>query len=101
MKTVDLLQGFNMKQSEFVSFNPITSFQIRYTNMKRFSIITLLFFTITITNGQVLPQVTGETIENKSLTFPADLKGKFSLLCFASSQKAESDLQSWLDPVYQ
>src|SRR3954468_21793126 len=67
---------------------------------------TLIFTAIVLcisaaTFGQALPQVTGETIGNKSLTFPNDLKGKFSLLCFASSQKAEADLQSWLDPVYQ
>jgi hypothetical protein len=60
-----------------------------------FSIFTLEGFT------QIFPSVKGETVENKSLTFPEDLKGKYSLLCFASSQKAESDLWSWLDPVYQ
>lgn len=40
-------------------------------------------------------------MNDKPVTLPDDLKGKFSLLCFASSQKAQPDLESWLDPIYQ
>ena len=51
--------------------------------------------------AQTLPDITGVTIEDKSMTFPRDLSGKYSLLCFASSAKAQPDLETWLDPVYQ
>ena len=67
--------------------------------------INLLTITFTLigcmTFAQTIPVITGETGENKTVTFPQDLKGKYSLLCFASSQKAEPELQGWLDPVYQ
>jgi hypothetical protein len=69
--------------------------------MKTIKILALLSVLAFNSLSQILPEVKGETVENKSLTFPQDLKGKYSLLCFASSQKAESDLWSWLDPVYQ
>jgi len=51
--------------------------------------------------AQVMPVIKVETTENKTVSIPADLSGKYSLLCFAASQKAEADLESWLDPVYQ
>jgi hypothetical protein len=51
--------------------------------------------------AQSIPAISGETIDNKSIHFPEDLKGKFSLLCFATSQKAQTDLETWMDPVYQ
>ena len=66
-------------------------------------ITTALFCILLALNikAQTLPELSGETVQNKNLTFPRDLKGKYSLLCFASSQKAQSDLESWIDPVYQ
>jgi hypothetical protein len=73
---------------------------MRYPKMKSI-ILSIILFISFAAQSQTLPVIKGETIENKSLSFPSDLKGKYSLLCFASSQKAENDLQSWLDPVYQ
>jgi hypothetical protein len=61
----------------------------------------LLFLFLNTIYGQSLPEISGETVDNKTIKIPGELKGKFSLLCFASSQKAEADLESWLDPVYQ
>jgi hypothetical protein len=69
--------------------------------MKSTGILLLALLLYLSSNAQVLPEVNGETIENRNMTFPRDLKGKYSLLCFASSQKAENDLESWMDPVYQ
>jgi ATP10 protein len=51
--------------------------------------------------SQVIENITGQTIDNKRITMPEDVKGKYTLLCFASSTKAQKDLESWLDPVYQ
>ena len=68
--------------------------------MKVKLLIFLLILTATITFSQTMPVISGETISNKKVNIPGDLKGKYSLLCFASSQKAQADLESWLEPVY-
>jgi hypothetical protein len=69
--------------------------------MKLQALILIFLLIAGLSSAQSLPEVSGETIENKNMTFPRDLMGKYSLLCFASSQKAQGDLESWLDPVYQ
>ena len=51
--------------------------------------------------SQEIDNITGQTIDQKRITMPADVKGKYTLLCFASSTKAQKDLETWLDPVYQ
>ena len=50
--------------------------------------------------GQTVPPFKGETLNNKSVTIPADTKGKYTFICFASSMKAQKELEGWLDPVY-
>jgi len=54
-----------------------------------------------VINAQTIALIKGETTGNKQLTLPNDLKGKYSLLGFASTMKAQDDLITWLDPVYQ
>ena len=56
---------------------------------------------VAITNAQPMQHITGETIDHQRVSIPEDTKGKYTLLCFASSTKAQSDLESWLDPIYQ
>jgi hypothetical protein len=51
--------------------------------------------------AQTLPEMTGSDIENKQVNLPEHLKGKYSLLGFATSLKAQADLETWLDPIYQ
>jgi hypothetical protein len=65
-------------------------------------ILTILFFVngIMFSGAQSIPAFSGSTAENKNINIPASCKGKFALICFASSKKAQSDLESWLDPVY-
>lgn len=50
--------------------------------------------------AQIIPSFTGETLENKQVTIPNDTKGRYAFLCFASSMKAQKDLEGWMDPVY-
>ena len=69
--------------------------------MKKTVMFYVAFITFVNTWAQEVPVISGETINNIKINLPADLIGKYSLLCFASSSKAETDLQSWLDPVYQ
>jgi hypothetical protein len=69
--------------------------------MKKITLLFVILLACILTKAQEIPVIAGETINNKKINLPVDLKGKYSLLCFASSTKAETDLQSWLDPVYQ
>lgn len=69
--------------------------------MKKIALLLVAIIAFVDTRAQEIPVISGVTINNVKINLPVDLKGKFSLLCFASSSKAENDLQSWLDPVYQ
>jgi hypothetical protein len=66
------------------------------------SVITAILCLFSVFAGaQQIPSISGETGDKKHLTLPGDARGKFTLLCFASSHKAQKDLEGWLDPVYQ
>src|SRR5262245_50130663 len=70
-------------------------------SFKKISLTLLLFpFFQTVAYSQIIPSFSGLTLEQKSVTIPADTKGKYTFICFASSMKAQKDLESWLDPVY-
>jgi hypothetical protein len=60
-----------------------------------------IFCCLTVTWAQMMPVISGETAEKKTINVPADTKGKFTLFCFAGSMKAQKNLEGWLDPVYQ
>lgn len=60
--------------------------------------LTLLFGTC---QSQVIGKIVGETIDHQRINIPEDVKGKYTLLFFASSNKAQPALESWMDPVYQ
>ncbi len=51
-------------------------------------------------NGDKFPDIKGETLKNKMIELPKSAQGKYCLIGMASSQKAEADLQSWMQPVY-
>ena len=51
-------------------------------------------------NAQTVPSFSGTTAENKTISIPSCSKGKYVLICFASSKKAQADFESWLNPVY-
>jgi hypothetical protein len=68
--------------------------------MKNVIAAVLIFLSANLLKAQTIPTFNGETLENKQLTIPKDTKGKYTFLCFASSIKAQKDLETWLDPVY-
>lgn len=53
-----------------------------------------------LTKGKPFPALTGENLQSKNITIPTDTKGKYTLIGLAYSQKAQDDLKSWLQPVY-
>jgi len=50
--------------------------------------------------GETFPAITGESLQNNMVELPSSTKGKFCLVGLASSQNAELDLQSWMQPVF-
>jgi hypothetical protein len=42
-----------------------------------------------------------ETVEDKKVKLPQDVKGKYTLLGLAYSKKSEDDLNSWFQPVFE
>jgi hypothetical protein len=41
-----------------------------------------------------------ETVEDKKVTLPQDVKGKYTLIGLAYSKKSEDELNSWFNPVF-
>ncbi|TAH24292.1 MAG: hypothetical protein EAZ07_09940 [Cytophagales bacterium] len=67
--------------------------------------IAIVYFATTINTvysqiGKPFPELKGITLEDKNMILPTDTKGKFTLLGLAYSKAAESDLQSWYQPIY-
>jgi len=51
--------------------------------------------------GKIFPEMEVETINDKKLKLPDSIKGKYSLIGLAYSKKAEDDLLTWLQPIFQ
>ncbi|MBL0257988.1 MAG: hypothetical protein IPQ03_10920 [Bacteroidetes bacterium] len=56
-------------------------------------------FTV-ISRAQSVPTFQGTTADNKKVSIPSEVNGKYTLLCFAASNKSQADLETWLEPVY-
>ncbi|MBS1505018.1 MAG: hypothetical protein JSS79_00110 [Bacteroidetes bacterium] len=50
--------------------------------------------------GKQFPDMTAETVEDKKVNLPLDVKGKYTLIGLAYSKKSEDELNSWFGPVY-
>jgi hypothetical protein len=51
--------------------------------------------------GKVFPAMQAETVEDKKVNLPAEVKGKFTLIGFAYSKKSEDELNTWFQPVFE
>jgi hypothetical protein len=51
--------------------------------------------------GKSFPDMQAETVEDKMITLPADVNGKYTLLGLAYSKKSEDELNSWFQPVFE
>jgi hypothetical protein len=60
----------------------------------------LLFFTSSMKTDNTFPHLECTDLHSKEVVLPTDIKGKYSILVLAASQKAESDLQSWMLPLF-
>lgn len=73
--------------------------------MKKILISTFLLFLIFSADAQVIgktfPDMEAETVEDKKVKLPADVKGKYTLIGMAYSKKSEDELNSWFQPVFE
>lgn len=51
--------------------------------------------------GKTFPDMEAETVEDKKVKLPQDVKGKYTLLGLAYSKKSEDELNSWFQPVFE
>jgi hypothetical protein len=51
--------------------------------------------------GKVFPDMQAETVEDKKVSLPGDVKGKYTLLGLAYSKKSEDELNGWFTPVFE
>jgi hypothetical protein len=51
--------------------------------------------------GKVFPDMEVETINDVKIKLPDSVKGKFTLLGLAYSKKAEDELATWFEPIFQ
>lgn len=61
----------------------------------------LLSFSSQAQVGKDFPDMEAETVEDKKVMLPADVKGKYTLLGLAYSKKSEDELNSWFQPVFE
>lgn len=67
-----------------------------------FVLFSILFFsTAEAQIGKVFPDMEAETVEDKKVNLPLDVKGKYTLLGLAYSKKSEDELNSWFQPVFE
>lgn len=50
--------------------------------------------------GKTFPYLQGEDYNGKKVNLPVDTKGKYTLIGMAFSNAAESDLKTWINPIY-
>ncbi len=50
--------------------------------------------------GKQFPDMVAETVNDKKVNIPTDVKGKFTLLGLAYSKKSEDELNTWFSPVF-
>jgi hypothetical protein len=67
-----------------------------------FVVLSLIIFSqVTFANnGDKFPNIKGETLKHKIVELPKSAEGKYCLIGMASSKKAEADLKTWMQPVY-
>jgi len=51
--------------------------------------------------GNSFPSMIAETVEDKKVSLPQDVAGKYTLIGLAYSKKSEDELNSWFQPVFQ
>ncbi|HEY6160176.1 MAG TPA: hypothetical protein VI112_03110 [Bacteroidia bacterium] len=67
------------------------------------AVISLLFFSFRTNSGVVgnlFPDISGITLDDKKISVPNNTKGKSTIIALAYSQDAEKELGTWTEPAY-
>ncbi|MFN5431709.1 MAG: TlpA family protein disulfide reductase [Cyclobacteriaceae bacterium] len=59
-----------------------------------------VFRTIAQVIGTSFPEMIAETVDDKKVTLPLDVRGKYALIGLAYSKKSEDELNSWFSPIF-
>ncbi|MCA6378515.1 MAG: hypothetical protein IM574_09135 [Cytophagales bacterium] len=59
-----------------------------------------VFRTIAQVIGTSFPEMVAETVDDKKVTLPLDVSGKYALIGLAYSKKSEDELNSWFSPIF-
>ncbi len=65
-----------------------------------FVIVLLAFKPFTGVEGKMFPNMVCEDYNGKTVNLPLDTKGKYTLLGMAFSKDAETNLKTWINPMY-
>lgn len=72
--------------------------------MKRTTLVLILLIASVVSlkaqKGKQFTEIEGETLTGKSMTFPASVKGKVTLVGMAYSKKSDENLKTWMNPIY-
>jgi hypothetical protein len=73
--------------------------------MKRLLLLPVFCLLFDVSMGQVIgkvfPALSAETVGDRKVTLPDDVKGKYTLIGMAYSKKSEDELNSWFGPVFE
>ncbi|HLZ16545.1 MAG TPA: hypothetical protein VKQ08_05870 [Cyclobacteriaceae bacterium] len=50
--------------------------------------------------GKVFPEMNVETVDDKKVSLPKDVRGKYTLIGLAYSKKSEDELNTWFNPIF-
>lgn len=65
------------------------------------TLLTLLLLISLNSFSQSIPSFQFESLTKETVRIPENTNGKFTLICLATSTKAQQELEGWLDPLYQ
>lgn len=68
--------------------------------MKKILVAVLMLTVYGVQAQQMFPDLTCETLSDKMVHIPNDVKGKATVVCLAMSPKAEKTLRGWNNPLY-
>ncbi len=63
--------------------------------------LTAILFSFTSAVQEKFPSMACLDVNDKAVNIPSAVNGKYTILGFAYSQKAENDLKTWYKPLYQ
>lgn len=71
-----------------------------FKNMLMLLVFSVASLQLSAQEGEMFPEIEGETVSNEEVSIPGDTRGKYTLVGMAFSKKSDDELQSWFKPVY-